>query len=159
MDVGKNVTKSRKLILEASSTGFSKMDREEIQPTWPQIQWKFIPPNAIHRLGGAEAMVNATKRSIRYLLLNSLTLFKFDSALRNITSTINNCPMGFNVNEDTVLTPNQPLLGCNYHPIHPTTHRPKVNLTVLLPHTQSIVSSRFVCWNNTVVPQLFWISK
>ena len=36
-DAGKNITRSRKLIIESLGTGFTKNDLEEIQSTWPQI--------------------------------------------------------------------------------------------------------------------------
>ena len=84
----------------------SKKDLEEIQATWPQITWCVIPPVAPHCLGGAESMVKATKRSLRYLSTCSLTLLEFNTAIKNIALSINNCPLGFNVNEDDVLTPN-----------------------------------------------------
>ena len=104
-------------------------------------------------------MVKATKRSLRYLPTSSLSLLEFDSALKNIASTINNHPLGFNVTENAVLTPNQLLLGHNYDPLHPPVAGPEVHVTVLHPHVQSIVSSWFVHWNNIVVPQIFRISK
>ena len=107
-DAGKNVTKSRKTIIESLQTSFSRKDLEEIQAPWPQIFWSVIPPDAPHRLGGAESMVKATKRSLRYLPTSSLTLLEFDTAIKNIALTINNRPLGFNVNEDDVLTPNHP---------------------------------------------------
>ena len=101
---------SRKLVLESLQTSFSKKDLEEIQATLPQIKWTIIPPDAPHRIGGAEIMVKATKRSLQYLPTSSLMLLEFDAAIRNIASTINNRPLGFNVTEDEVLTPNQLLL-------------------------------------------------
>ena len=104
-------------------------------------------------------MVKVTKRSLRYLPTSSLTLLEFDAALKNIASTINNRPLGFNINEDQVLTPNQLLLGRNYDPIHPPNPVLEANITVLLPHVRAIVSSWFQWWNNVVIPQLFKISK
>ena len=118
-DAGKNVTKSWKTIIESLQTSFSRKDLKEIQATWPQISWSVIPPDAPHHLGGAESMVKATKRSLRYLPTSSLTLLEFDAAIKNIASTINNRPLGFNVNKDDVLTPNQLLLGRNFDPVHP----------------------------------------
>merc|ERR1712105_543210 len=152
MDAGKNVTKSRKTIIELLESSFSGKDIEEIQATWLQITWCVIPPDAPHRLGGAESMVKATKRSLRYLPTSSLTLLEFDAAIKNIASTINNRPLGFNVSEDDVLTPNQLLLGRNYDPVHPPNGVIEANITVLLP-------SWFLRWNNIVIPQLFKISK
>ena len=105
-DAGKNVTKSRKLILESMESSLTNKDLKEIQSNWPQIMWSVNPPDAPHRLGGAESMVKATKRSLRYLPTSSLTLLEFDAALKNIASTINNRPLGFNIKEDEVLTPN-----------------------------------------------------
>ena len=158
-DAGKNVTKSRKAIIETLQSNFSGKDIEEIQSTWPQITWCIIPPGAHHRIGGAESMVKATKRSLRYLPTSSLTLLEFDAALKNIASTINNRPLGFNVSEDDVLTPNQLLLGRNYDPVHPPNGVIEANITVLLPHVKAILSSWFLRWNNIVIPQLFKISK
>ena len=121
--------------------------------------WSVNPSDAPHRLGGAESMVKATKRSLRYLPTSSLTLLEFDAALKNIASTINNRPLGFNINEDEVLTPNQLLLGRNFDPIHTPNPVMEANITVLLPHVRAIVSSWFQRWNNVVIPQLFKISK
>ena len=89
-------------------------------------------------------MVKATKRSLRYLPTSSLMLLEFDAAIKNIASTINNHPLGFNVSEDEVLTPNQLLLGRNYDPVHPPAPVLEGNITVLLPHVRAIVSSWFV---------------
>ena len=83
-------------------------------------------------------MVKATKTYIHYLPRSSLTLLEFDSALKNIASTINNCPLGFSAAEDAVLTPTQLLLGWNYDPTHPSL---EVHFTVLLPHVRTIISS------------------
>ena len=118
-----------------------------------------IPPDAPHHLGGAESMVKATKRSLRHLPSSSLTLLEFDASIKNIALTINNCPLGFNVNEDDVLTPNQLLLGRNFNPVHPPEPVLESNITVLLPHVRAIVSSWFIRWNNIVIPQLFKIFK
>ena len=139
-DAGKNVTKSRKLILESMKSTLSKKDLKEIQSNWPQITWSMNPPDDPHRLGGAESMVKATKRSLRYLPTSSLSLLEFDAALKNIASTINNRPLGFNINEDEVLTPNQLLLGRNFDPIHPPDPVMEANITVLLSHVRAIVS-------------------
>ena len=106
--------------------------------------WSVNPSNAPHRLGGAESMVKATKRSLRYLPTSSLTLLEFDAALKNIASTINNRPLGFNINKDEVLTPNQLLLGRNFDLIHPPDPVMETNITVLLPHVRAIVSSWFL---------------
>ena len=105
MDTGKNIMRSRKLIYESLQSSFSKKDLEEIQATWPQIKWTVIPPDAPHRIGGAEVMVKATKRSLHYLPTSTLSLLEFDAAIKNIASTNNNFPLGFNVSEDEVLTP------------------------------------------------------
>ena len=133
-------------------------DLKEIQSNWPQITWSVNPPDSPNCLGGAESMVKATKRSLRYLPTSSLLLLEFDAALKNIASTINNWPLGFNINEDEVLTPNQLLLGRNFNPIHPPDPVMETNIAVLLPHIRAIVSSWFLQWNNVVIPQLFKIS-
>ena len=158
-DAGKNVTNSRKLILESLQTGFTKKDLEEIKSTWPQINWTVIPPAAPHRIGAAESMVKATKRSLRYLPTSSLSILEFDAVLKNIASTINNRPLGFNTTEDQVLTPNQLLLGRNYDATLPPDSTREANISALHSSFRGIVSSWFKRWNNTVVPQLFKISK
>ena len=86
-------------------------------------------------------MVKAAKRSQRYLPTSSLTLLEFDAALKNIASTINYRLLGFNTNEDEVLTPNQLLLVRNFDPVHPPESVLEANITVLFPHVRSIVSS------------------
>ena len=101
------------------------------------------PLDAPHRLGGAKNIVKATKRSLRYLPTSSLSLLEFDAALKNIASTINIRPLGFNINEDEVLTPNQLLLGRNFDPIHPLNPVIETNIAVLLPHVRAIVSPWF----------------
>ena len=107
----------------------------------------------------SSSLTLTTKRSLRYLPISSLTLLEFDAAIKNIVSTINNRPLGFNTNEDEVLTPNQLLLGRNFDPIHPPEPVLEAHITVLLPHVRAIVSSWFTRWNNEVIPQLFKISK
>ena len=77
-------------------------------------------------------MVKATKRSLWYLPTSSLTLLEFDVAMKNIASTINDCPLGFNVTEDEVLTPKQLLLGRIYNPVHPPPLVLEGNISVLL---------------------------
>ena len=89
-------------------------------------------------------MVKATKRSLCYLPTSTLLLLEFNATIKNIASTINNCPLGFNVSEDEVLTPNQLLLGRNYDPVHPPAPVLEGNISVLLPHVRAIVSSWFV---------------
>ena len=106
IDIAKNVSKSRKLIFESFHAGFSKEDLKEIQATWPQIKWTIIPSDTPHWIKGAEAMVEATRRSPYYLSISSLTLLEFDAAIKNIASTINNHHLDFNVSEDAALTPN-----------------------------------------------------
>ena len=140
-------------------SSLTNKDIKEIQSNWPQITWLVNPPDAPHCLGGAESMVKATKRSLRYLPTSSLTLLEFDAALKNIASTINNRPLGFNINEDEVSTPNQLLLGRNFDLIHPQDLVMEANITVLLPHFRAIVLSWFLWWNNMVIPQLFKIYK
>merc|ERR1711867_254231 len=88
-DAGRNVTKSMKLILESMESSLTHKDLKEIQSNWPQITWSVNPPDAPHRLGGAESLVKETKRSLRYLPTSSLTLLEFDVPLKNIASTIN----------------------------------------------------------------------
>ena len=61
--------------------------------------------------------------------------------------------------EDQVLTPNQLLLGRNYNATLPPDSTREANITVLHSSVRGIVSSWFKHWNNTVVPQLFKISK
>ena len=143
-DAGKNVTKRRKTIIESLQSSLPKKELDKIQDTWPQITWCMIPHDAPHHLGGAESMVKATKRSLRYLPTSSLALLVFDAAIKNIVSTINNCPLGFNVNEDDVLTPNQLLLGRNFDSIYPPDPVLESNITVLLPNVRAILSSWFV---------------
>ena len=82
-----------------------------------------------------------------------------DAALKNIVSTINNRPLGFNISEDQVLTPYQLLLGRNFNQVHPLDPVKETNIAVPLPHVRAIVSSWFQQWNNVVFPQLFKISK
>ena len=152
-------TNDAKLIHRSLEAGVIKKNLEEIQSTWPQINWTVIPPAAPHRIGAAESMVKATKRSLCYLPTSTLTILEFDAVLKNIASTINNRPLGFNTTEDQVLTPNQLLLGRNYDPILPPDSMREANITVLHSSLRNIVSSWFKQWNNTVVPQLFKRSK
>ena len=104
-------------------------------------------------------MVKATKRSLKYLPTSSLTLLEFDAVIKSIASTVNNRPLGFNVNKDQVLTPNQLILSRNYDPIYPPNPVIDAHISVLLLHVKSIVSLWFSRWNNMVIPQLFKIPK
>ena len=63
-DAGKNVIKSRKIVLESLQSSFSRRDLDEIQANWPQITWSIIPPDAPHCIGGAEVMVKAKHTSL-----------------------------------------------------------------------------------------------
>merc|ERR1712105_581917 len=65
-DAGKNIGKSRSLFIDTSNKGFTKKDLTLFKETWPQIEWTVVPPDAPHRVGGAEAIVKAPKRSLRY---------------------------------------------------------------------------------------------
>ena len=79
-DAGKNVNKSRKLILEYMESSLTNKDLNEIQLNWPQIMWSVNPPDALNHLGGAESMVKVTKRSLRYLPTSSLSLLEIEVA-------------------------------------------------------------------------------
>ena len=103
-----------------------------------------IPSDTPHRIGGAEAMIPMTKRSLCFLPRSTLSILECDAVLKNIVSTINNRPLGFNLIEDHVLTPNQLLLGHNYTPIHPPASKLEANITVLLPQVKAIMSSWFL---------------
>ena len=155
-DAGKNIGKSRRLFVDTSNKGFTQEDLTVFKEAWPQIEWAVIPPDAPHRVGGAEAMVKTLKRSLRYFPTSSLSIMEFDCALKQIASTVNNRPLGVLTTEDSILTPNQLILGRNYDPTHPG---PEVHLDVLLPHVRNIVNNWFDRWNNTVVPEMFKVSR
>ena len=158
-DAGKNLIKSRKLLQESLQSGLTSKDVAEIQSIWPQITWVINPPEAHHRLGGAESMVKAVKRSLKYLPTCHLSLLEFDSALKCIASTINNRPLHFNIQEDQVLTPNHLILGRSYDPVHPPNPLVEAPVAVLLTHVKSIVSRWFQRWSNVVLPNLLRIPK
>ena len=126
---------------------------EQIQATWPQIKWTVIPPVAPQRIGGAEVIVNMTKKSVHYL--PTLSILEFDAVLKNIASTINNHPLDSNVTKDQLLTPHQFLLGSYLSSGFHT----ECKITALLLQVQAIVSSWFVLWNNIMIRQLFNISN
>ena len=98
----KEVTQSRKLILEPMESRLMHKDLKERHSNWPQITWSVNPSNAPHCLGGAESMVKAKKRSLRYFPTSSLTLLEFDAAIKNITCSINNSPLGWSVHSKPV---------------------------------------------------------
>ena len=104
-------------------------------------------------------MVKAVKRSLKYLPKCGLSLLEFDSAMKCIASTINNCPLHFNIQEDQVLTPNHLILGQSYDPVHPPNPLVEAPVAVLLTHVKSIVSRWFQRWSNVVLPNLLRIPK
>ena len=70
--------------------GVIKKDLGEIKSIWSHINWTLIPPAALHRIGAAESMVKATRRSLCYLPTSSPSILEFDVVFKNIASAINN---------------------------------------------------------------------
>ena len=90
--LGRISNSSRKLFVDTSNNGFSQDDLTVFKEAWPQIEWATIPPDAPHRVGGAEAMVKTLQRSLRYIPTSPLTIMEFDCVLKQIASTVNNRP-------------------------------------------------------------------
>ena len=147
------------MITNSLQPGFSSKEIREMQTTWPQITWKINPPEAHHRLGSAEALVKAVKRSLKHLPVCRLSVLEFNAAIKSIAASINNRPLGFSVQEDKVLTPNHLLLGRTYDPVHPPAPLVEAPLTVLHNHVKSILESWFQRWQSIVLPNLMRIPK
>ena len=155
----KNIGLTRKLFTDLTNKGFSQDDLTVVKEAWPQIEWSVIPPDAPHRVGGAEAMVKILKRSLRYIPTSTLSIMEFHSVLSQIASSINNRPLGYLASEDSILTPNQLILGRNYNTVHPTIPGPELNIAFMLPHVKNIVSNWFERWHTAVVPNMFKVSR
>ena len=104
-------------------------------------------------------MVKTLKRSLRYIPTSTLSIMEFHCVLTQIASTVNNRPLGYLTSEDSILTPNQLILGRNYDTTHPMVPGPEVNIAFMLPHIRNIISNWFDRWNTAVVPNMFKVSR
>merc|ERR1712101_53077 len=89
---------------------------------WPSINWVIHPKEAPWRNGAVEAIVKQLKSSFIMLPNFRLTLLEFRTIINEITTSINNRPLGVLESNMQPLTPNQLLLGRNFNPVAPGTN-------------------------------------
>ena len=153
--------KAKKLLLSDNKYqgGFSEDDLKSIKDQWPAINWKILPPDAHHRLGGPESMVKAIKRSLVYLPTNNISYTEFDCVIQQICSVINNRPLGFLKDSEEILCPNHLMLGRTYDPVLPHNQLSDIPVTALHSHVKNVINGWFERWNCLVLPRLYNISK
>merc|ERR1711867_326868 len=88
---------------------------------WPSINWIIHPTEAPWRNGAVEAIVKQLKSSFKMLPNFKLTLLEFRTIINEITTSINNRPLGVLESNMQPLTPNRLLLGSILNPIAPGT--------------------------------------
>ena len=81
---------------------------------WPSINWVIHPTEAPWRNGAVEALVKQLKSSFKMLPNLRLTLLEFRTIINEITTSINNGPLGILESNMQPLTPNHLLLGRNF---------------------------------------------
>merc|ERR1712240_610928 len=129
---------------------------QELVNYWPSINWIIHPTEAPWRLGAVEAIVKQLKSSFKMLPNFKLTLLEFRTIINEITTSINNRPLGVLESNMQPLTPNQLLLGRNFNPIAPGTNvNADTSLLGLKNYMQDIYKSWWSRWEVEVLPRLF----
>ena len=123
---------------------------------WPSINWVIHPTEAPWRNGAVEAIVKQLKSSFKMLPNFRLTLLEFKTIINEITTSINNRPLGVLESNMQPLTPNQLLLGRNFNPIAPGTNiNADTSLIGLKGYIQDVYKSWWSRWEVEVLPKLF----
>jgi len=123
---------------------------------WPSINWVIHPTEAPWRNGAVEAIVKQLKSSFKMLPNFRLTLLEFRTIINEITTSINNRPLGVLESNMQPLTPNQLLLGRNFNPIAPGTNvNSDTSLIGLKSYVQDVYKSWWSRWEVEVLPKLF----
>ena len=114
------------------------------------------PTEAPWRNGAVEAIVKQLKSSFKMLPNFKLTLLEFRTIINEITTSINNRPLGILENNMQPLTPNQLLLGRNFSPIAPGTNiNADTSLLGLKGYIQDVYKTWWSRWEAEVLPKLF----
>merc|ERR1712089_54307 len=123
---------------------------------WPSINWVVYPTEAPWRNGAVQAIVKQLKSSFKMLPNFKLTLLEFRTIINEITTSINNRPLGILQNDMQPLTPNHLLLGRNFSPIAPgTTVNAYTSLLGLKGYIQDVYTTWWSRWEAEVLPKLF----
>ena len=123
---------------------------------WPSINWVIHPTEAPWRNGAVEALVKQLKNSFKMLPNFRLTLLEFRTIINEITTSINNRPLGILESNMQPLTPNQLLLGRNFNPIAPGTNvNSDTSLIGLKNYVKDVYKSWWSRWEVEVLPKLF----
>ena len=123
---------------------------------WPSINWILHPTEAPWRNGAVEAIVKQLKSSFKMLQNFKLSLLEFKTLIAEITTSINNRPLGTLQDDQQPLTPNQLLLGRNFSPVSPgTSINADSSLLGLKGYIQNVYSTWWARWEIDVFPKLF----
>merc|ERR1712089_3068 len=123
---------------------------------WPSINWVVHPTEAPWRNGAVEAIVKQLKSSFKMLPNFMLTLLEFRTIINEITTSINNRPLGILQNDQQPLTPNHLLLGRNFSPIAPgTSINADTSLLGLKDYIKDVYKTWWSRWEAEVLPKLF----
>ena len=123
---------------------------------WPSINWVVHPTEAPWRNGAVEAIVKQLKSSFKMLPNFKLTLLEFRTLINEITTSINNRPLGILQNDMQPLTPNHLLLGRNFNPIAPgIIVNADTSLLGLKGYILDVYTTWWSRWEADVLPKLF----
>jgi hypothetical protein len=157
-DPGRNIIRAKALM--SSVPTISNEDLQQVLEEWPTINWQIHPTAAPWRSGGAEAMVKQVKSSLRCLQTSHLSTMEFRTVLAEITTTINNRPLGVCPVSKQPLTPNQLLLGRNYSKVAPEVTAPiNTTTTGLAPYLIAVYNAWWDRWRTHVLPYMFTLGQ
>ena len=123
---------------------------------WPSINWIVHPTEAPWRYGAVEAIVKQLKSSFKMLPNFKLSLLEFRTLINEITTSINNRPLGILQNDQQPLTPNHLLLGRNFSPIaSETSINADSSLIGLKGYIQEVYTTWWSRWEAEILPKLF----
>ena len=100
-------------------------------------------------------MVKQFKLSLRCLLTNQLSVTDFRCVIMEIAATINDRPLGRFRTDESILTPNQLLLGRNHTSMPPLLTAHEDSLIGLQQYVKEVYKSWWERWEVNVLPNLF----
>ena len=129
---------------------------KDLADYWPSINWIVHPTEAPWKNGAIEALVKQLKSSFKMLPNFKLSLLEFKTLINEITTSINNRPLGVLQNEQQPLTPNHLLLGRNFSPIAPElSTNADSSLLGLKSYIQDVYKTWWSRWEAEILPSLF----
>ena len=100
-------------------------------------------------------MFKQFKKSLRCLPTSQLSVADFRCIILEIAATINNRPLGRFRADESILTPNQLLLGRNHSMMPPLLASPEDSLIGLHDYVKEVYKVWWARWESAVLPNLF----